>query len=210
MRIGIIGSGNIGGTVGPLWTRAGHEVLYSSRHPERLSSLVEQSGGRARAGSVLDAARFGDVILLAVPYGALPELSRDLASELRGKTLLDAGNLYPARDGAVAQEVLDSGRGAGLATAGYFPESKVVRAFNTVHFRTMAREAGREGDRIGIPLAADDPAALELAASLVRDAGFDPVKVGGLATAVRFDVGTPVYNTGMSGPELRRVLEVGG
>jgi predicted dinucleotide-binding enzyme len=208
MKIGIVGSGNIGGALGPLWAKAGHEVFYSSRHPEKLEPLVKRSGLMARAGSVEEAARFGEAILLAVPYGALPTLGPQLAPLVRGKVVLDTGNPHPRRDGEVASAVLASGQGAGPGTARYLPEARLVRAFNTVWSRTLERGAHRAGDQVGIPLASDDPAALEQAAQLVRDAGFDPVLVGPLITAARFDVGTRVYNTGMSGSQLRAVLSL--
>ena len=206
MRIGIIGSGMIGGTVGKLWAKAGHEVLFSSRHPEKLADLARAAGGRA--GTVEEAARFGEVVFLAVPYKALPELHQQIGEHLRGKTVIDAGNLYPDRDGAVAQSVLDEGVGAGVGTQRHLPEAHVVRGFNTVYFKVLEKEAHRKGDGVGIPLAGDDKAALDTAAKLVRDAGFDPVIVGGLSEARRFDAGTPVYNTGKSGPEVRAALGV--
>lgn len=209
MKIGIVGSGNIGGALGPLWAKAGHEVLYSSRRPEGLGSLVAATGHGARAGSVAEAVAFGDVVLLAIPYRATPDFGREHGAALAGKIVLDAGNLYPTRDGEVAEKVLASGKGSGLATASFLPGARVVRAFNTVWSETMKREAHRAGDRVGIPLAGDDAEALQVAERLVRDAGFDPVIVGGLAEAGRFDVGTPVYNTGMSGPEVRRTLGLG-
>jgi 8-hydroxy-5-deazaflavin:NADPH oxidoreductase len=208
MRIGIIGSGKIGGTVGRLWAQAGHEVFYSSRHPEELSELARRSGPNARYGSIEEAASFGEAILLAVPYGALPDLAAQVGTRLDGKPVLDAGNPYPERDGRMAQEIRDRGEGSGIATARHLSRSRVVRAFNTVWYQTLEQEAHRAGDRVGVPLAGDDRDALALAASLVRDAGFDPVIVGGLGESVRFDVGTPVYNTGMSGPEVRRTLGV--
>ena len=88
------------------------------------------------------------------------------------------------------------------------PGARLVRAFNSVYFKTLQTEAHRAGDRVGIPLASDDAAALNLAAGLVRDAGFEPVVVGPLARARSFDPGTPVYNTGMSGADLARALGV--
>ena len=206
MRIGIIGSGYIGGTVGRLWAKAGHQVFFSSRHPEKLEELARAVGGQA--GTIEEAAAFGEVIFLAVPYKALPELAQQVGESLRGKPVLDAGNLYPERDGQVAQKVLDEGVGAGVATQQHLPGSRVVRAFNTVYYKTLEKEAHRQGDRVGIPLAGDDRAAPELAAGLVRDAGFDAVLVGALVEARRFDVGTPVYNSGKSGPELRAALGV--
>ena len=95
MRIGIIGSGHIGGTIGGLWVKAGHPVLFSSRHPEELKDLVAGLGTLAQAGSVDQAIAFGDVVFIAVPYGALPQIGRDYAAALKNKIVLDAGNASP-------------------------------------------------------------------------------------------------------------------
>jgi predicted dinucleotide-binding enzyme len=89
-----------------------------------------------------------------------------------------------------------------------FPGARWVKAFNTVYFKTLEAQAHRNGDRIGIPLASDDRAAMEIAAQLVRDAGFDPVPVGGLARGKEFEPDTKPYNSGMTGPALRKVLKV--
>src|SRR4051794_10888736 len=98
MKIGIIGTGQIGGTLAKLWVDAGHEVLLSSRHPDQLKSLAKRLGPKARVGTPREAASFGDVVLVSVPYKALPELGRDLKSELAGKIVLDTCNPYPERD----------------------------------------------------------------------------------------------------------------
>src|SRR5438105_8671287 len=95
LKIGIIGAGKIGGTLAMLWVKAGHEVLVSSRHPEQLEGLVRSLGPKARAGTPREAALFGDVVLISVPYGALPQVGRDLRAELNGKIVLDTGNPYP-------------------------------------------------------------------------------------------------------------------
>jgi predicted dinucleotide-binding enzyme len=206
MKIGIIGSGRIGGTVGTLWARAGHEVMFAARHPQALDALVARAGDKASRGTPEEAARFGEVVLIAVPFKELPELGRTLSTLLRGKVALETANPYPDRDGSIAQEVIDSGRGTGPFVAEWFPGVRVVRAFNTVWDRTLATQAHRAGPRVGIPLASDDAQALEIAAALVRDAGFDPVIVGGLDRSKEFDVGALVYDTGMSGPDVRHAL----
>src|SRR5208337_4252502 len=111
-RIGIIGSGHIGGTIGGLWVKAGHPVLFSSRHPEELKDMVAGLGPLARADTVAQAIAFGDVLFIAVPYGALPQLGQDYAGPLKGKIALDAGNAGAARDGAtIADEVERNGIG---------------------------------------------------------------------------------------------------
>lgn len=209
MNIGIIGSGHIGALVGRLWVNAGHDVRFSSRHPEQLAAMVKELGPHASAGTIAEAAAFGDVVLISVPYGALPELGRSLGGALAGKIVLETGNIYPARDGAVAQEVIDSGLGSGVWSSRYLPGTRLVRAFNTVWDQTLSKAiAAGKGREIGIPLAGDDREAVATAARLVTDAGFDPVVVGGLDQAGRFDVGAAVYNTGMSAAEIRHTLNL--
>ena len=112
LKIGIIGSGHIGGTLATLWVKAGHEVLISSRHPEELKSLAASLGARAHVGTPREAALFGEVVLVSVPYKALPEIGRDLKSELAGKIVLDTCNPYPERDGPMAVEVRAEGHGS--------------------------------------------------------------------------------------------------
>ncbi len=204
LRIGIIGAGRIGGTLASLWAKAGHEVLVSSRHPEQLRDLARSLGPKGRAGAPREAAVFGEVVLVSVPYGALPQVGRDLAKELAGKVVLDTGNPYPERDGDMANEVRR--KGTGVASAELLPGVRLVRAFNAIGHRSLASEAHREGKRVAIPLAGDDAEALKVASRLVKDAGFEPVVVGGLAKARLFDVGTPVYTQLLTADELRARL----
>ncbi len=206
LKIGIIGAGHIGGTLASLWVKAGHEVLVSSRHPGELQGLVRSLGARARAGTPREAALFGDVVLVSVPYGALPQIGRDLRTELAGKTVLDTGNPYPQRDGDMALEARR--KGTGVASAEFLPGVRLVRAFNAINSGDLAHEAHRSGEPIAIPLAGDDREALQVAQRLVRDAGFEPVVVGPLARAREFDVGTPVYTRLMTARELRRALRL--
>ena len=208
MDIGVIGAGMIGGTVGGLWAKAGHPVRFATRHPESLGPLVAAAGPNASAGSPEEAARFGEVVFCSVPYGAWPSLALAIAPLVTGKVVLDSANPYPRRDGDFARQAIAAGEGAGVPVARLLPGALLVRAFNSVYFKTLQTEAHRAGDRVGIPLAGDDPAALDIAARLVRDAGFEPVVVGPLASARFFDPGTPVYNTGMSGADVARALGV--
>ena len=207
MRIGIIGAGMIGSTLAKLWVDAAHEVQVASRHPEELQDLVNRLGPKASAGKPADAARFGEVVMLTVPLKAVPELSRDLAPLLAGKVVLDTGNAYERRDGDAARTASAHPQGSAGWAAAMFPGAHWVKAFNSVYFKTLESEAHRTGDRVGIPLASDVPSAMQTAADLVRDAGFDPVIVGALARGTEFEPDTPPYNTGMSGPELRRLLD---
>ena len=119
MKIGIIGTGDIGGALARHWGAAGHQLVISSRHPEQLQSLAKEIGPNVRVGTPREAAAFGDVIMLAVPYNATPQIGRDYAAELKGKVVMDAGNPYPSRDGEMA--VRDRQRGTGVAVKEYLP-----------------------------------------------------------------------------------------
>ena len=204
-KIGIIGSGKIGSTVGTLWVKAGHEVFFSSRHPEELKELVAGLGPKARAGTPEEAIAFGDAILLAVPYKAYPQVGKDYSKALAGKVVLDAGNATVARDG---QELVDETKqnGIGKTTAKYFPGARIVRAFNTLGYTVLARNAHKEGGLQAIPIAGDDKDALAVASSLVRDAGFEPVIVGGLDRANDFAMGARGYGQQVTAAELKKTL----
>ena len=181
-------------------------LLAASRHPDELKAMIEQLGIRASAGTPQDAAIFGDVVMLTVPLKAVPDLARDLAPALAGKIVLDTGNAYERRDGAVARQASAHPQGSAGWAAAMCPGSRWVKAFNTVYYKTLQTQAHRQGDRVGIPLASDDAEALDTAAALVRDAGFDPVVVGPLARGKEFEPDTKPYNTGMSGQELRALF----
>jgi 8-hydroxy-5-deazaflavin:NADPH oxidoreductase len=206
IRIGVIGSGHIGSTIGTLWIKAGHPVLFSSRHPEELAELAAGLGERAKAGTVEQAIAFGEVLFIAVPYGALPQIGQDYGAALKGKIMLDACNATPARDGAIADEVERDG--IGVTSQKYLPGTRLVRAFNTMSYKIFASEANRPDPKLAIPIAGDDAHAVQVAADLVRDAGFDPVIVGKLADARRFQRGGPGYGQQVTAAELRQKLSL--
>ena len=205
MKIGIVGSGNIGAAVGTLWVRAGHPVLFSSRHPEQLKKLVDDLGPLARAGTVREALSFGEVIFLGVPYGAYPQIAKDYATEFRGKIVLDAGNAVLARDGEVGKQARENG--VGLTSAKYFATSRIVRAFNTLNSRRLASLSNRAGERIAIPIAGNDQEALKVASRLVRDAGFEPVVIGSLERSKHFEQGGPLYGQEITAQQMRDRLK---
>ena len=205
-RIGIIGSGNIGGTIGGLWVKKGHSVFFSSRHPDELKDMVVKLGNLAQAGTVEQAVTFGDVLFIAVPYGAVPQIGKDYSAKMKGKVMLDACNAVSTRDGTIAEEVEQNG--IGVTTQKYFPGVRIVRAFNTMSYMVFAREANRPDPKLAIPIAGDDPQAMQVAAALVRDAGFDPVTVGTLADARRFQRGQPGYGQQVTAAELKQKLSL--
>ena len=206
VKIGVIGAGHIGGTIGGLWIKAGHPVFLSSRHPEELQDLVARLGPLAQAGTVDQAIAFGDVVFIAVPYGALPQIGKDYGKSLAGKIMLDANNAVASRDGAIADEV--ERNGIGVTSQKYLPGARLVRAFNTLSYTIFEREANRPAPRLAVPIAGDDPEAVQVAAQLVRDAGFDPVEVGKLADATRFQRGAPGYGQNVSAAELKQKLSL--
>jgi predicted dinucleotide-binding enzyme len=204
LKIGIVGAGHIGGTLAKLWVKAGHEVLLSSRHPDELKPLAESLGPKAHVGTPAEAARFGSVVLVSVPYGALPQVGRDLKADLAGKIVLDTCNPYPGRDGDMANDARK--KGTGVASPEYLPGTRLVRAFNAINSGDLARQAKKNGEPVAIPLAGDDAEAVKVAERLVKDAGFEPVVVGGLARAKDFDVGAPVYTRLLTASELKKEL----
>ena len=204
LRIGIIGTGRIGGALATHWTKAGHEVLMSSRHPEELRALATSLGARARVGTPKEAAAFGEVVLVSVPYAAIPDIGRENAAALKGKVVLDTSNPVEDRDGAMA--LAAQKKGAGVATAEFLPGARVVRAFNCIPAASLANNANRKPERIAIPIGGDDAQALAVAERLVRDAGFDPVVVGSLAQTRQFDLGNPLASRQFTAAEMRKAL----
>jgi len=204
MPIGIIGSGHIGGTVGSLWVKAGHPALFSSRHPEELTDLVKGLGPLARAGTVAEAIAFSEVLFIAVPYGALPQIGNDYRDALKGKIMLDACNALASRDGTISDEA--EREGIGVTSQKYLAGTRIVRAFNTLSYMILAHEANRPDPKLANPIAGDDSEAVRVAAGLVRDAGFDPVVVGNLKDARRFQRGGPGYGQAVTAAELKQKL----
>lgn len=177
-KIGVIGSGNVGSAIGRSWARAGYDVMFSSRNLDSDKKLAAEVGAHASAGTPKDAAAFGEVLLFAVPYGALPDLGKSLGDTLKGKVVLDACNPFPQRDGDIANQARE--KGAGFVSAQLLPGARIVRAFNAIGAARMGK-AYEEPGRIGMPIASDDKQAIEVASKLIRDLGYEPVLVGGLA-----------------------------
>ena len=188
IKIGIIGSGHVGSALGGVWAKAGNEVMFSSRNLDNDKKLAAEVGANARAGTPQEAAAFGQVILFAVPYSAFPELIKSLGDSLKGKVVINASNPFPQRDGEIANQAREEG--AGLFDARLLPGALVVRAFNAVGAARMA-SAHEDPGKIGMPIAGDKKA-IESASRLVRQAGFEPIVVGGLDMAKYLMPGTPL------------------
>jgi hypothetical protein len=206
MKIGIIGSGRIGGKLAEYWADAGHQVMVSSQNLDEMKALAAKIGHGAKAGTAKEAAAFGEVVLVSVPFKALPQVGMDYAAELKGKVVLDTCNPSERRDGDMAKEAIE--KGTGVVDPTFLPGTRLVRAFNTVNFMGLSTEAHRSGELVGVPLASNDKGAMDIAAQLVRDAGFEPVIVGDLSTAKSFDPGTPIYGKALPASEVRMALGV--
>ncbi|MDJ0592034.1 MAG: NADPH-dependent F420 reductase [Pleurocapsa sp. MO_226.B13] len=205
MKIGIIGSGNIGGNLGKHWAKVGHEVMFSSRHPEELKLMAEKVG--AKVGTTEEAAAFGEVVLLAIPFGKVPDVAQQIGS-LDNKILIDAGNPYPSRDGDVAQKVIDDeSQTATGYVASQFPGAKTVKAFNSIFYQVFAEQAFQEGDdRIAVQICSDDEQAKKTVKKLIADIGFAPQDLGDLSQGVLFEPDAPLYNQNLKIGEAEKLL----
>ena len=203
MRIGVIGAGNIGGTLTQRLTELGHEVaVANSRGPETLTELASRTG--ATPAEVSDAVRQAEVVVVAVPLRAVPELP---ATEFQGRVVVDANNYYPQRDGDLP-EVADRSITSSRWVADRLPGARVVKAFNTIAaepLRTSGAPAG-SANRIALPVAGDDPEATRVVHELVEQLGFDAVAAGTLDESWRQQPDTPVYGADLDAEGVRAGL----
>jgi predicted dinucleotide-binding enzyme len=190
LKIGTVGSGRVGGALGSVWVKAGHEVMFSSRDLEHDKKLAAGLGPRARAGTPREAAAFGEVLLVSVPYRALSDVGKELGSLLQGKVVIDTCNPIASRDGDIATWARE--KGAGLASAELLPGARIVRGFNAIGTARMGAAHEQRGERVGMPIAGDDARAIEVASRLIRDIGYEPVLIGGLAMGKYLMPGTPL------------------
>jgi hypothetical protein len=193
LKIATIGAGREGGALGTLFAQAGHPVMFSSRNPDSLKELVAKAGPNAQAGTVAQAVAFGDVVLLVVPYTAIEQIGKEHGAALAAKQLvLDVSNPIPRRDGEDFVKKVNEQGGAGLVTAKLLPGAHLVRGFNAIGSGGLAPAQQRSGDKLGVPIAGDDPKAVALAESLIKELGFEPVLIGGLAKGKYLVPGTPL------------------
>jgi predicted dinucleotide-binding enzyme len=178
-KIGSIGAGRMGGALGELFVKAGHPVMFSSRHPDNIKPLAARLGPLAQIGTVEQAVAFGEVIL-------------------------DICNPIARRDGEAIVKWANEQGGAGLATAKLLPGAKIVRAFNAISYRRVVDIAHRPSGLVGVPIAGEDPKAIALAEGLIRGMGFEPVLVGGLAMGKYLLPGTPLAEE-HSPAEIRQI-----
>lgn len=204
MKIGIIGTGNIGTTLVRKLAKAGHSIqMANSRGPESLKELAEETGARALTAN--EASRGVDVIILSIPLNKLADMKKLLAGLPDHVIVADTSNYYPFRDGNI--EALDNGQ----AESEWVSEQigrPVIKAWNNVLAETLAKRglpAGGQG-RIALSVAGDDMAAKKIVMSLIEDTGFDAIDAGSLAESWRQQPGTPAYCANQTVEELRSAL----
>jgi hypothetical protein len=205
MQIGIIGAGNIGGTLTRRFAALGHDVLVAnSRGPETIAELAKETG--ARAVTIQEAARAKDVVIVAIPERNIPSLSRDLFAKTPASTvIIDTGNYYPQRDGHLPD--IEAGTTESRWVANQLGRP-VIKTFNNIYARHLlerGKPRGSEG-RIALPIAGDDKRAKEIVMQLVDELGFDPVDAGGLDESWRQQPGSPVYAKDFDAEGVRRAL----
>ena len=193
LKIATIGAGREGGALGTAFAKHGHPVMFSSRNPDTLKDLVASAGPTAQAGTVEQAVAFGDVVLIVVPYTAVEQIGRDYGKALATKVLvMDISNPIPRRDGEDFVKSIDAQGGPGIVAAKWLPGSHIVRALNAIGYSQLAKDANRSGELVGVPIAGDDPKAIAVASNLIKEIGFEPVLVGGLAMGKYLRPGTPL------------------
>lgn len=204
MKIGIIGAGFVGRAIAKLAIQTGHQAMLSnSRGPQTLFSLKPMIG--CEIGTATDAAIYGDIVVIAVPLTAIGQLP---VQELMGKSLIDAVNYYPERDGQVA--ALDNQTTTTSEyLASFLPDSKITKAFNAIRMTDLENDGLPAGDpqRRALPLAGDDPETKNTVRALYNAFGFDAVDAGSLSEGWRFQRGMPSYCVRMTERELTMALE---
>lgn len=180
--------------------------MFSSRNPQELKSLAEDAGNGARVGTVEEAAQFGEVLLLAYPFGKTPDVAGKVGS-LSGKVLIDANNYYPGRDGdEPRKEMQEKGLLESEWTASYFPDTHVAKAFNTIHFKTLETRAFDKGNPLAIPFTAANEEAKEVIEALLDSIGFVGVNLGDLSKSKITQPDEKLYAVQVSENELRKLI----
>ena len=206
MKIGIIGTGNIGSALTRHFTRLGHEVVVAnSRGPESLRDLAKETGAKPVQVSEVPGGR--DLVVVTIPQGKIPQLPRDLLKNASPNLIvIDTGNYYPRqRDGKI------EGIENGMVESRWVEQQlghPVIKVFNNIYAEHLAKHGKPHASpgRIALPIAGDDPIAKKQVMELVNDMGFDPIDTGGLDESWRQQPGTPVYATDFDAAGVRRAL----
>ena len=207
MRIGIIGAGNIGGNAAKLFAKAGHEIaIANSRAPEMLEELVAEIGANATAATIDEAAKFGEIIFVSIPFGRYEELPPEIGA---GKIVVDSNNYYPERDGQIA--ALDNNQTTSSELlAEHLKDAKIVKAFNTIwfeHLKTQGKTDAPVEDRRVIFIAGDDSKAKKIVSDLIEEIGFAAYDTGSLREGGKNqEPNTAIYNRDLTAAEASAIL----
>lgn len=207
MKIGIIGAGNIGANAAKLFVQAGHEIaIANSRGPETLQPLIAELGSNAQVATIEDAAKFGEVVFVSIPFGRYQSLP---PGAFAGRIVIDSNNYYPGRDGHFAE--LDSGAmTSSEMLAAHLPEARIVKGFNTIwfeHLKTQGDKAKPLEYRRAIFIAGDDAAAKAVVTQLIADIGFAAVDTGSLRDGGRAQQpGAAIYNKNLTPKQAATIL----
>jgi len=197
MKIGIVGTGNIGGTLAKLLVEAGHEVVLSfSRSEEKLRALADTLGHQASTGTPSDAVAFGEVVIFSIHYAVLSEALAQLG-DAAGKVLIDTGNPVDIS--------LPQGVSGAQEMAQRLPKAHLVKAFNTLYYKTLLSEAHADPPLV-MPLCGDDAGAKERVARLIREVGFVPLDLGGLEEAVKQESGGLFFNQSLTKVQAQALM----
>jgi predicted dinucleotide-binding enzyme len=205
MRIGIIGAGQIGGTLARRLTKLGHEVsIANSRGPESLAALAKETG--AKPVTVEQAARAGEIVIVTIPMKNIPKLARVFDGVPTEVVVVDTGNYYPQqRDGRIDE--IEDGTTESRWVSNQLGRP-VVKAFNNIYAKHLLERGKPKGSagRIALPVAGDDRRAKEVVIRLLDQLGFDGVDAGSLDESWRQQPGTSVYGTDLDAEGVRRAL----
>lgn len=211
MKIGIIGAGHIGANAAKLFVEAGHEIaIANSRGAETLRDLVAELGEKAQAASIEDAANFGEIVFVSIPFGKYKELP---AEAFAGKIVIDSNNYYPERDGNYA-ELDEDKKTSSRMLAEHLAGARIVKAFNTIWFEHLKTQGNKDlpaEERRAIFIASDDEEAKKRAAKLIEDIGFASVDTGDLQDGGRAQQpGSAIYNRDLTASEAHAILSSQG
>jgi predicted dinucleotide-binding enzyme len=196
MSTAVIGLGNIGSPLAEELVAGGESVMVATREFAKAAALADRLGKLARAATVEDAISGADAVIFAVTFDLFQKMVVQYRDLLQGKIVIDPSNPVTLRDGQLVR-LLPEGKSAGSVIAGLIPpDARFVKAFGTLSAESLAKESHRQTDRAVLYYATDDASSEEIAERLIRAAGFIPVKVGGLASCLRIEVGGDLHQFG--------------
>ncbi len=206
MNIGIIGTGRIGSILAELWAGSGHQIMVSSKHPEKLDSLLKKCEPACRRGSVEEAAKFGETVVLSIPLGQLEQVIQKCGEFLENKVIIDTMNPVEERDGASAVEITRRNIASGVATQEKLPKSKVVRAFCSICHFDLESMSHRAAYAISVPFSSDNESAQKIAIQLINDAGFNPYFLGPLHQSKQMDPGGIIFGKALTQTQIKDLI----